>query len=52
MYPLLDHPEVACCLRTGYPSWKQERDGEVDYGPDEDAAYEEQRDRERFGEEW
>lgn len=33
-------------LRTGYPSWKQERD---DYEDDEDALYEESRERDIFG---
>jgi hypothetical protein len=48
MYPLLEHPEISCALRTGYPSWMQERDdGEEEF--DEDAAYEERRHRELFG---
>ena len=33
-------------LRTGYPSWKQEND---EYEEDEDALYEESREREIFG---
>ena len=32
-------------MRTGYPSWRQERD-EEDY--DEDSLYEEDRERELF----
>lgn len=40
MYPLMDHPEIESCLRTGYPSWMQEGEHE-EY--DEDALYEEQR---------
>ena len=43
MYPMLEHPDISCCLRTGYPSWMQERD-EPEY--DEDALYEERRDAE------
>ena len=42
-----DHPEIEYCLRTGHPSWQQEGDGPEF---DEDAAYEERRDRELFGE--
>lgn len=35
-----EHPEIECCLRTGYPSWQQEgEEPEVD----EDTAYEERR---------
>ena len=33
-------------LRTGYPSWMQEND---QYYDDEDARYEESREREIFG---
>lgn len=42
MYPLLEHPEIGCALRTGHPSWMQE--GETKEEFDEDAAYEERRD--------
>ncbi len=42
MPKLLEHPEIGCALRTGYPSWMQEGDREEEY--DEDAAYEERRD--------
>lgn len=49
MYPVLEHPEVTCALRTGYPSRMQEDGYEEEY--DEDAAYEERRYRELFGEE-
>ena len=43
MYRDLEHPEITRCLRTGYPSWKQERpEG------DEDALYDERRDSELF----
>ena len=38
MYPL-EHPDITCALRTGYPSWMQQRDQEEDY--DEDALYDE-----------
>lgn len=34
----LEHPEITCALRTGYPSWMQE-----DYGEDDSSdtdAYE------------
>lgn len=40
---MLEHPEIGWIEETGYPSWMQERD-DRDY--DEDAAYEEARDRE------
>ena len=40
MYPMLEHPEITCALRTGYPSWMQEEEKE---GCDEDAIYEEKR---------
>ena len=40
MWELPEHPEIECCLRTGYPSWMQEGDEpEID----EDALYEERR---------
>ena len=43
-FDIPDHPEIACIERTGYPSWMQEEeDGE------EDRFYEEQRERELFG---
>lgn len=41
MYPMLEHPDITCALRTGYPSCIQEGDHEEF---DEDAAYEERRD--------
>ena len=47
MYRDLEHPEITCALRTGYPSWMQENE---EYEVDEDALYEERRDRELFGE--
>lgn len=40
---MLEHPEIIWALRTGYPSWMQDRD---DTEPDEDALYEERRERE------
>ena len=48
MYRDLQHPEIDWIESTGYPSWMQE---DEDEGPDydEDAAYEERRDRERLG---
>jgi hypothetical protein len=44
---MLQHPEITWIEETGYPSWMQERDDEEEF--DEDAAYEEHRDLERFG---
>lgn len=44
----LQHPEIDWIERTGYPSWMQEREG-PEY--DEDALYEERRERELFGDE-
>lgn len=44
MYPVLEHPEVTNCLRTGYPSCIQEEPEQEEY--DEDALYEEQREAE------
>lgn len=41
----MEHPEISWIERTGYPSWMQ---GEAD-GYDSDAAYEEARERELFG---
>ena len=41
---MLEHPEIGWIERTGYPSWMQERCEE-----DEDALYEERRERELFG---
>ena len=45
---MLEHPEIGWIERTGYPSWMQESEDswEDEY---EDRAYEERRDRERFG---
>lgn len=40
MYEMLEHPEVTCALRTGYPSWMQDREEQE---PDEDSLYEESR---------
>ena len=47
MYRDLEHPEITRCLRTGYHSWRQEREA-PEY--DEDALYEERREAELFGE--
>lgn len=44
MYPVLEHPEVTCALRTGYPSWMKEEDCKEEF--DEDAAYDERRESE------
>ena len=60
MYIGLQHPEIDCIERTGYPSWMQkyidsedeEFDEYAEYEEelyDEDAAYEEARDRRCFG---
>ncbi len=38
MYPLIEHPDITWALRTGYPSWMQDKE-ETEY--DEDAIYEE-----------
>lgn len=38
----LEHPEITCIERTGYPSWMQEGDTEE---IDEDSLYEERRER-------
>ena len=46
---MIEHPEITWTERTGYPSWMQEREPVPDI--DEDAAYEERRDRERSKEE-
>ena len=45
MYRDLEHPEISRCLRTGYPSWKQESE-EEDH--DEDSLYDERRERDLF----
>lgn len=44
----MQHPEIDWIERTGYPSWMQERE-EPEF--DEDAAYEEKRERELFRDE-
>lgn len=60
MRHLLNHPEVECALRTGYPSWMQENDDEEDDLLDdddcetcgdgyEDWLYEQARDQRLFG---
>lgn len=41
MWGFPEHPEIECCLRTGYPSWMQEGDEPEEY--DEDALYDERR---------
>ena len=40
MWGFPEHPEIECCLRTGYPSWMQEWDTQE---VDEDSLYEERR---------
>lgn len=47
MYPMLEHPEIGWALTTGYPSWMQDEEPEEE--PDEDALYDERRERELFG---
>ena len=52
MRQLPDHPEIACCLRTGYPSWMNPKEEAYDQDAYEaycDRCYEESRDRELFG---
>lgn len=60
MFRDLEHPEVTCAIRTGYPSWMQEDEvlndeDDEDYESEiwgdefEDRAYEESRERELFG---
>ena len=57
MYRDLEHPEVTCAIRTGYPSWMQETEvlndeDDEDYCDDDDYCddlYEERRERELFG---
>ena len=50
MYPVLEHPEITCALRTGYPSWMQEDDNDQDACEAYcDSCYEEERDRRLFG---
>ena len=55
MYRDLEHPEITMALRTGYPSWMQEREEDDEYTEEDayddycDQCYDEQRDRERFG---
>ena len=36
MRPIPDHPEIEWALRTGYPSWMQESDHDVDDDWDDD----------------
>lgn len=51
MYQLLEHPDIACALRTGYPSWIRDRDvddepedhEDIDGYYNEDTLYEERR---------
>ena len=43
---MLEHPEIGWIERTGYPSWMQEND---EFEEDEDALYEESRERDIFG---
>ena len=45
---MLEHPEITWIERTGYPSWMQKRE---EPELDEDAAYEERRENEMFGDE-
>lgn len=59
MFRDLEHPEVTCAIRTGYPSWMQEdevlndeddEDEECEVWGDEceDRLYDESRERELF----
>lgn len=45
MYPILEHPDIECALRTGYPSWS-EMDVEEEF--DEDSLYDERREDDLF----
>lgn len=38
MREMLEHPDITCVLRTGYPSWIKDRDLDVD--EDEEDYYE------------
>ena len=52
MYRDLEHPEITRCIRTGYPSWMNPEEEEYDQDAYEaycDSLYEQQRDRELFG---
>lgn len=60
MFRDLEHPEVTCAIRTGYPSWMQEDEvlndeDDEDYESEiwgdefEDRAYDESRERDLFG---
>lgn len=40
MYPMIEHPEVSWALRTGYPSWMQSQDLDVDDDDYEDEELE------------
>ena len=40
---MIEHPEITWIERTGYPSWMQEDDEELEEF-DEDLAFEERRD--------
>jgi hypothetical protein len=47
MWDFPEHPDIECCLRTGYPSWMQEgEEPEVD----EDSLYDERRESGLFEE--
>lgn len=45
---MIEHPEIGWIRRTGYPSWMLEVDEEEF---DEDSMYEEERERDLFGDE-
>ena len=56
----IEHPEIGWIERTGYPSWMQDDDDEVDEDDedllddededyDDDALYDERREQELFG---
>lgn len=47
---MIQHPEIDWIERTGYPSWMQEGDT-LEIEDDEDARYEESRERDLFEEE-
>lgn len=49
---MLEHYEIGLAIRTGYPSWMNREDDDYDQDAYEaycDSLYEENRDRELFG---
>ena len=46
MREMLEHSDIGWIERTGYPYWMQDDDNDNRQEPDEDALYEERRERE------